>query len=90
MGPVSRRGLSDDPDAPRGSVEIHFTVDPAGRARDIEVVSANPAGFKESDFERQYRNARFRPRIEDGVVVESRRARLIEFFYDPDLAAEPD
>lgn len=90
MGPVSRRGLSEEPDAPRGSVEIHFTVDRAGRARDIEVVSANPAGFKESDFERQYRNGRFRPRIEDGVIVDSRRARLIEFFYDPSFVAESD
>lgn len=88
MGPVSRRGLSDEPDAPRGRIEIHFTVDRAGRARDIEIVSANPSGFKESDFLRQYRNGRFRPRIEDGQVIEYRRARLIEFFYDPSFVEE--
>jgi hypothetical protein len=85
MGPISQRGLSDDPDAPKGRVEIHFTVDRAGRARDIEVVSANPPGFKESDFIRQYRNGRFRPRIEDGTIIDYRRARLIEFFYDPSV-----
>jgi tetratricopeptide (TPR) repeat protein len=85
MGAVSRRGLSDDPDAPKGSIEIHFTVDRAGRAREIEIVSANPSGFKESDFVRQYRGGRFRPRVEDGRLVDYRRARLIEFFYDPSI-----
>jgi hypothetical protein len=90
MSSVSRRGLSDDPDAPRGSIEIHFTVDRAGRARDIEVVSADPPGFKESDFVRQYRNGRFRPRVEDGMLVDYRRARLIEFFYDPSFVDEAD
>jgi tetratricopeptide (TPR) repeat protein len=90
MGSVSRRGLSDDPDAPKGSIEIHFVVDRAGRARDIEVVSANPPGLKESDFVRQYRNGRFRPRVEDGALVDYRRARLIEFFYDPSFVDEAD
>jgi tetratricopeptide (TPR) repeat protein len=83
MGGVSRRGLSDDPNAPKGRVEIHFTVDRAGRAREIEIVASDPPGLKENDFVRQYRNARFRPRVEDGRVVDFRRARLIEFSYDP-------
>lgn len=90
MGPISQRGLSDDPDSPKGSIEIHFTVDRTGRARDIEVVNANPPGFKESDFVRQYRNGRFRPRIEDGTIIDFRRARLIEFFYDPSFVEETD
>lgn len=83
IGSVSRRGLSNEPDAPRGSVEIHFTVDRAGRTSDIEVVNSDPPGFKASDFIRQYRSARFRPKIDNGQLVDARRARLIEFRYDP-------
>jgi tetratricopeptide (TPR) repeat protein len=88
IGPVSRRGLSADPDAPAGYVEIHFTVDPAGRTRDLEVTDSYPRGFKDAVFLRQYRDARFRPRVENGELVSTRRARRNEFNYDPAAAAE--
>jgi tetratricopeptide (TPR) repeat protein len=88
IGPVSRRGLSADPDAPAGYVEIRFTVDPNGRTRDVEVTDSYPPGFKDAVFLRQYRDARFRPRVENGQLVPTRRARRNEFNYDPAVAAE--
>jgi len=81
IDPISRRGLSNNPDDPLGYVEIHFTVDVAGRARDVEVANSFPPNFKDSAFIRQYREARFRPRIVDGAFVEVRRARRNEFHY---------
>jgi tetratricopeptide (TPR) repeat protein len=84
MNPVSRRGLSGDPDAPQGYVEIRFTVDVAGRTRDLEITGSHPPGFKDAAFMRQYREARFRPRIENGELVPARRARRNGFGYDPE------
>jgi len=89
--PVSNRGLSSDPDAPQGYVEIRFTVDRAGRATGIEITDSFPAGLKDGAFMRQYRNARFRPRIENGQMVESRHALRLEFRYQPlDLADDAE
>ena len=83
MNAVSSQGLSSDPDAPRGHVEIHFTVNRAGRATEIEITESDPPGLKDGAFLRQYRNARFRPRVENGQIVESRRAHSLEFRYQP-------
>ena len=88
MTPVSRRGLSPEPDAPLGFVEIRFTVDRAGRARDIEITDSYPQGLKDSAFLRQYREGRFRPRVENGELVEVRRARRNEFRYDPEAVED--
>lgn len=88
IDPISARGLSSAPDAPVGFVEIRFTVDRFGRARQIEVSDSYPAGFKDSAFIRQLRDARFRPRIENGQIVEQRRARLNEFRFDPAILEE--
>ena len=83
MDPVSSRGLSNDPNDPAGFVEIHFTVDTGGRPRDIEITDSHPAGLKDAAFLRQYREARFRPRIVNGEFVPIRRARRNEFRYIP-------
>jgi tetratricopeptide (TPR) repeat protein len=83
MARVSTRDLSPDPDAPAGYVEIHFTVDVSGRTRDLEITESHPPGLKDGAFLRQYREARFRPRVENGQLVASRRARRNEFRYDP-------
>ena len=88
IDPVSRRGLSADPDAPIGHVDIFFTVDTDGRARDLEITESDPPGFKDAAFMRQYQEARFRPRIENGELVEFRRARRNEFRYVPVAAEE--
>jgi tetratricopeptide (TPR) repeat protein len=86
IDPVSSRGLSTDPDAPRGYVEIYFTVDRSGRARDIEITDSYPPGFKDGAFLRQYQRGRFRPRVEDGEIVSVRRARRAEFGFNPEAA----
>ena len=83
IDPISSRGLSTDPNAPRGYVVVRFTVDRSGRARDVEVTDSYPAGFKDGSFVRQYREARFRPRIVNGEFVPVRRARRNEFRFDP-------
>jgi tetratricopeptide (TPR) repeat protein len=83
LPPVSNRGLSTDLSDPIGHVEIHFTVDTAGRTRDIAITSSDPPGLKDSAFMRQYREARFRPRIVNGEFVPVRRARRNEFHYRP-------
>jgi len=91
IDPISNRGLSSDPDAPLGHVDIFFTVDTGGRARGIEVTDSDPPGLKDAAFVRQYREARFRPRIENGELIEFRRARRNEFHYDPTvLEDDPD
>lgn len=88
MGAISMRGLSTDPDDPLGFVEIRFTVDQNGRARDIEVVDSRPPGLKDDAIVRLYREARFRPRVEDGQLVSVRRGRRNEFRYLPVGAAD--
>jgi len=84
MDPVSRRGLTGDPNAPEGFVEIRFTVDVAGRTRDLEITGSHPPGFKDAAVMRQYREARFRPRVENGELVPVRRAQRSQFNYDPE------
>ncbi|HEY5665170.1 MAG TPA: tetratricopeptide repeat protein, partial [Gammaproteobacteria bacterium] len=83
IDPISSRGLSSNPEAPRGYVVIRFTVDRNGRTRDVEVTDSYPPGFKDGSFIRQYREARFRPRIVNGELVPVRRARRNEFRFDP-------
>jgi TonB family protein len=86
IDPISSRGLSTDFGAPSGYVVVRFTVDRAGRARDVEVTDSYPQGFKDGAFLRQYREARFRPRIVNGELVATRRARRNEFRFDPEAA----
>lgn len=83
MDPVSLRGLTQDPNAPEGFVEIRFTVDVSGRTSDLEITGSHPPGLKDSAFMRQYREARFRPRLENGELVPARRAQRNEFRYEP-------
>jgi len=83
MQSISMRGLSTDPGAPMGFVEIYFTVDTSGRTRDIEITDSFPAGLKDGAVLRQYREARFRPRVENGQYVSVRHARRAQFRYDP-------
>lgn len=83
IDPISMRGLSNDPESPLGFVEIAFTIDSGGRARDIEILNSYPVGFKDGAFLRQYREARFRPFVRNGEFIEVRRARRNEFRFDP-------
>ena len=83
MSSISMRGLTTDPAAPLGFVEIHFTVDATGRTRDLEITDSHPQGLKDSAVLRQYRDAKFRPRIENGQLVAFRHARRAQFRYEP-------
>jgi tetratricopeptide (TPR) repeat protein len=90
IDPISSRGLSTDPEAPRGYVVVRFTVDTAGRSRDVEITDSYPPGFKDGAFMRQYREARFRPRIVNGELISTRHARRNEFRFDPVAAGLTD
>lgn len=87
--PMSRRGLSTDPDAPDGYVLVRFAVEPDGRALDATIVESVPPGFKEESVLRHMRSARFRPRIEDGALVRADDLALrFTFRYSPDAVEE--
>lgn len=80
--PLSRRGLSDDPEAPRGRVLVRFDIDQYGRSENVTIVDSQPAGLKDEAVARHIRQSRFRPNISDGQLVVSRnRALDIVFRY---------
>lgn len=83
--PHSGRGLSEDADAVQGSVVVRLDIDEAGRSNNIAVVESDPPGFKDEAFVRQVQRSRFRPHMQDGVVVPARRLGLrFTFPYLPD------
>jgi protein TonB len=67
--PMSRRGLSDDPDDPRGHVLVRFDIDEFGRSENVVVVASEPAGLKDEAVARRIRQSRFRPNVVNGQVV---------------------
>ena len=81
--PAKSRRLTADPDAPWGSVDLAFTVDEDGRARDIEVVWSDPPGRLDTAVIRSVAESRFRPRIADGKLIRSSARLRLEFRYDP-------
>ena len=88
LAPPDAKELSDDPNAPTGFVEIRFTVEANGRAKDVEVVTAEPEGLLDRAAIRLLSRSRFRPRVENGAVVEATSTIRFEFSYDPELAEE--
>lgn len=83
-GELSRRGLSFDPQDPRGNVLVHFTVDTQGRTSNVVIVESNPPGLKDEAVERLIRQSRFRPMVRGGELVPSNRAYNIQFRYAAD------
>lgn len=82
--PLSRRGLSDDPQAPRGRVLVRFDIDEFGRSENVVVIASEPVGLKDEAVSRHIRQSRFRPNIVDGRVVTARNKALdIIFRYVP-------
>jgi tetratricopeptide (TPR) repeat protein len=82
--PLSRRGLSDDPQAPRGRVLVRFDIDEFGRSNNVVVIASEPPGLKDEAVARHIRQSRFRPNIVEGRVVASRNKALdIIFRYVP-------
>ena len=79
------RYVSRDPDAPWGRIEIAFTLDTEGRARRIRIAHSDPPGLLDDAAIRQIRASRFRPRMEDGALIESQATVGWDFRYDEAL-----
>lgn len=89
--PLSRRSLSNDPDAPRGRVLVRFDIDAFGRSENVAVIASEPAGLKDEAVARHIRQSRFRPNIVDGEVNAARSKALdIIFRYVPDADEEAE
>lgn len=84
--PLRSRLVVDHPAAPRGRVDVVFTIDRWGGTRDVEVIGAVPAGLVDNAAVEFIRDARLRPRIVGGELVESSGAYSLEFRYDPQRA----
>jgi tetratricopeptide (TPR) repeat protein len=72
-----------DPGAPWGRVEIEFTVDTQGRARDILITQSDPPGLIDDAAIRQLMQSRFRPRMDNGRLIDSKAVVGWDFQYDP-------
>jgi tetratricopeptide (TPR) repeat protein len=71
-------------DAPRGRIDLAFTIEADGRPVDVEIIGAIPAGLIEESAARQIQYTRFRPRLVDGKVVATEGAFTWRFRYDPE------
>lgn len=78
--PLNDRGLSREPDAPKGRVVVRFDIDVLGRPEDVKVIESEPPGLKDDSAERAIRQSRFRPQIRDGNFVVARNFG-VEFNY---------
>jgi tetratricopeptide (TPR) repeat protein len=89
--PPKYYGIDEDDEPPgddvtllEGKVVTKFTVDTRGRARDYEIIEADPAGLEEMerDVLREMRRLVYRPRMEGGEVVDTNDLIYThEFFY---------
>ena len=66
-----------------GFVQVEFEVTPKGRAQDVKVVGAMPAGYFEDQAIRSVERLRFLPDKIDGKAVSSTRTTIVEFKYTP-------
>ena len=65
------RNITTDPRAPWGRLEIEFTIDTDGRADEFVILKSEPLGLLDDAGVRQLKESRFRPRMANGLVVES-------------------
>ncbi len=63
-----------------GSIELEFDLSAEGRAWNVEIVSAQPAGIVEAAYHRRLRETHFRPRLVAGVPVAVDDVRFTHFF----------
>jgi tetratricopeptide (TPR) repeat protein len=80
LEPVNQRGISYEPGSVPGHVTVQFTVDPRGRAQDVQSIASVPAGLKDEDVIRSIGRSRFRPYMENGEVRTS-PPRALEFTF---------
>jgi len=75
----------------QGSVSISYTVSTRGRATDVRIIEAQPPEFEKmiSHIEREVRQRIYRPRVEDGEIVETPDLILVHryFYRQSDLDA---
>jgi hypothetical protein len=68
----------------QGSISISYTVSTRGRASDLRMIEAQPPEFERmiSLVQREVRRRIYRPRLEDGEVVETPDLILVhKYFY---------
>ncbi len=76
--------LGDDREFEQGRIVTKFTVNTRGRARNLEIVESFPGGLADMEQKvlREMRRLIYRPRLEDGEVVDTQNMTYThEFFY---------
>lgn len=76
--------LGEEEELLRGKIVTKFVVTTRGRATDFEIIESNPPGLEglEKDVLREMRRLVYRPRMENGQVVDTRDVIYThEFFY---------
>jgi len=73
--------LTDDEDAPWGHLKLEFTIDTEGAADDFVVLESDPPELIDDAAIRQIRESRFRPRIAEGQLVESKGVVAWDYQY---------
>lgn len=66
-----------------GFVQVQFEVTEKGRARDVKIVGAMPAGYYEEQAIRKIEKLRYVPERVDGKAIVSTRSEIVEFKYTP-------
>jgi TonB family protein len=79
--PLNSRVITSDKNAPWGHLELEFTVLTDGTAEDFVVLESEPPALIDEAAIRQMENSRFRPRMRDGVLVESKRVVAWDYQY---------
>jgi tetratricopeptide (TPR) repeat protein len=63
-----------------GSIVLEFDLSAEGRAQNVQSVTAEPAGFMDSDYVRRIRETHFRPRLAAGLPVPATNLRFTHYF----------
>ncbi len=87
--PIDVRMLSEDPEAPRGYIVVHFDVNQLGETSNVSITEADPPGLMDDPALRQVRRSLFRPQMADGELVDGAGLGLrLTFQYTKDAPAD--
>lgn len=75
------RHLSAEPDAPWGRIELQFTIEPDGRAKNIEIIEADPADLVGAAATHHVETSRFRPRVVAGKLAATTGVVGLDYQY---------
>lgn len=76
-----------------GTIILSYTISDRGFSKNIKIVEANPAGLKQMEYSvaREARRLIYRPRLEDGIAVETLNQSYVhEFYYRPSDVPVPE